>query len=226
MDILPCRKPNRLQGYDYSQNGAYFVTICVKDRAEILGKIQRDTVVGAIINRPSSFGEIVTTAIAQIGEHYPNVFVDCYVIMPNHIHMVIAIDGRLSDEDGRLSDDDGRLIIAPTDGNGDGRLIIAPTDGNGDGRLIIAPTISEDGRLIIALTDIAPTDIAPTISPTVSVMVKEMKSFATKQIGYSIWQRSFYDHIIRNENDYRRIAEYVENNPANWEKDRFHGGKQ
>ena len=52
-----------------------------------------------------------------------------------------------------------------------------------------------------------------------------MKGYATKQIGYSIWQKSFHDHIIRNEQDYIRIAEYIENNPINWEKDCFYTGK-
>jgi len=65
---------------------------------------------------------------------------------------------------------------------------------------------------------------APTAT-TISTVINQMKGYATKQIGYSIWQKSFHDHIIRNEQDYIRIAEYIDNNPINWEKDCFYTGK-
>ena len=61
----------------------------------------------------------------------------------------------------------------------------------------------------------------PQVAPTVSRLIKQWKGVITKRIGFSPWQRSFHDHIIRNEMDYERIAEYIENNPANWESDCF-----
>ena len=155
------RKPNRLDYYDYSQNGAYFITICVKDMKQILAKITLEEIVGANIVRPAALTEIgktVDIAINNIPNIYQDVFIDNYVIMPNHIHLIILIDG--------------------------------------DGRTMFAPTISR--------------------------IIKQLKEYVTKQIGFPLWQRSFHDHIIRNEKDYSRIYQYIENNPLSWELDRYY----
>ena len=89
---LPKRKNIRLKDYDYSQAGAYFVTICVKERKNILS----ETTVGANIVRPNEirltkYGEIVKSAINNIPKYYPNISVDNYVIMPDHIHLLLQI---------------------------------------------------------------------------------------------------------------------------------------
>ncbi|MCL2279822.1 MAG: hypothetical protein FWC20_10520, partial [Oscillospiraceae bacterium] len=68
--------------------------------------------------------------------------------------------------------------------------------------------IRNSGRLIIA--------------PTISQVIKQLKSSVTKQLGFSLWQRSYHDHIIRNHNDYIRIAEYIESNPARWTEDMYY----
>jgi len=105
MKELLQRKRNRLLGYDYSQNGAYFITICIKDKHEILGKI-----VGANFVRPhdssslvpSDIGLLVIKETENLATIYPHVTLDCYVVMPNHVHMIIVIDN------------DGRTEFAPT----------------------------------------------------------------------------------------------------------------
>ena len=158
---LPKRKPNRLKDYDYSQAGAYFVTVCTKDRECILSEIT----VGASIARPfeivlSDNGKIVDKAINNISEIYPSVTVDNYIIMPNHIHLLIQIHN------------------------------------------------SDSGR--------------PMVAPTVSTVVQQMKGYVTKQIGYSVWQKLFHDHIIRNEEDYLKIWDYIEHNACKWEDDCFY----
>ena len=165
----PERKPNRLKNYDYSNPGAYFITICTCNREEILWQT-----VGANNVRPlpfdenlSEYGQIVNKYIKYIHEKYKNVSVEKYVIMPNHIHMILMISG-----------------------NKDGRTM--------DGRTMFAPTT------------------------TVSQIIKQFKGAVTKEIGFSIWQKSFYDHIIRNGNDYENIWEYIESNPQNWQEDCFH----
>ena len=100
---LPKRKKIRLEGYDYSSCGAYFVTICVTDKNASLWNV------GAGIIRPhepplSQYGKIVETAINQIPNHYENVIVDKYCIMPDHVHMIVFI----------MSDEIGRIISATT----------------------------------------------------------------------------------------------------------------
>lgn len=146
---LPQRKQNRLENYDYSQNGAYFITICTKERKKILCEI-----VGANIVRPklTRYGEIVDDAINSITNHYQTVTIDKYVIMPDHIHLLLQI--------------------------------------HSDGRTMFAPTIER--------------------------IVKQTKGYITKQIGFSIFQRSYYDHVIRNQEDYNEIWEYIDNNPKKW----------
>lgn len=89
---LPKRKPNRLSYYDYSTPGAYFITICTKDRRCIFWDN-----VGASIARPkkpqlSEYGLVVDRAIRDIPIHYPAITVDHFVIMPNHIHLLLQIN--------------------------------------------------------------------------------------------------------------------------------------
>ena len=93
---LPIRKPVRLKGYDYSTSGAYFITICTKERAELLSKI----IVGDdahIVpkNQLSDYGLICDKYINSINIKYENVSVDKYVIMPNHIHLIIFLHGTM-----------------------------------------------------------------------------------------------------------------------------------
>ena len=171
----PTRKRNRLQGYDYSRQGAYFITVCTQNRAELFGHI-----VGANCVRPftkvrpvtnvrpftelSKTGHTVKHEIETLSSVYPTVYVSEFVIMPNHVHMVIVIDSR---------DIDGR----------------------------------------------------PQVAPTVSRIIKQWKGSITKRLGFSPWQKSFHDHVIRNQDDYLRIAQYVANNPAQWQMDSLHPSK-
>jgi len=161
MNKLPKRKSVRIPEYDYSRNGAYFVTICVDKMQKVLSKIEGGMEpVGANIVRPklTQIGKIVDNAIKEIPNNYKDIFIDIYAIMPNHIHLIIRIDG--------------------------------------DGRTMFAPTISR--------------------------IIKQLKGVVTKQIGKPIWQKSFYEHIIRNEADYSEIWQYIENNPLKWELDKYY----
>lgn len=148
---FPKRKKIRLQGYDYSTAGAYFITICTQDHRKIFWET-----VGADIIRPneiklSKYGLLVETAIKNIPKHYENIAVDKYCIMSDHIHLLIS---------------------------------------------------STDGRMISA--------------PTMSRTIGQMKRWVSRQTGSSFWQKSYFDHIIRNENDYRENWEYIDRNPQAW----------
>jgi REP element-mobilizing transposase RayT len=91
MKELPQRKPNRLAGYDYSQSGAYFVTICTKNRAELFGSVG-PTVLGRPQVELSETGDIVHTAILHNNRN--DILIDRYIIMPNHIHMIVETGDR------------------------------------------------------------------------------------------------------------------------------------
>jgi len=173
MDIknnhLVKRKINRLKDYDYSQNGAYFITICSKNKENLFGTVlteQDCSSVGAAFCRPqvqlSNIGKVVKKEIEQIASIYKSTLVDCFVIMPNHIHMIITIKN--------LEQQFGRQNAAPT----------------------------------------------------ISRIINQFKRSTSIKVRYSIWQKSYHDHIIRNEQDYNHITEYIDNNPANWLTDTYY----
>jgi REP element-mobilizing transposase RayT len=157
-NCLPVRRGNRLPNYDYSQKGTFFVTICTQDRKHIFGEIVGDAALGVPRVELSECGIIIKSYIHSIAKAKAAVIVDKYVIMPNHVHLIL-----------KISDvDDGTPKAA------------SPT------KAVIPKTINS------------------------------LKGLTTKRIGMPIWQHSYYDHIIRNEDDYLRIVEYMENNPARW----------
>ncbi len=121
--------------------------------------------VGASIARPQEIplnknGQIVDEAIKNIDKIYQNITVDKYVVMLNHIHLLLQIHS--------------------------------------------AP----DGR--------------PMVAPTIDRVIQQMKGYVTKQIGEPIWQKLFHDHIIRGEQDYMEIWQYIDSNPAKWKEDKFY----
>ena len=159
----PTRKGIRLQGHDYSSAGAYFITVCVKDKNELLGRIVGDAALRVPCCELSEHGIFVDVQIRKISTIYPEAFVDNYVIMPNHIHMIVSI-----------------------------------VDMGGTRR---------------------------GASPTKAVLpqiVQGLKSITTKQFGVNIWQRSYHDHIIRNEAEYQKIWQYIDENPQTWTNDRYY----
>ena len=103
-DKLPKRKKIRLEHYDYSSVGAYFITICTKDRRELFWEN-----VGAAISRPedvvlSPIGKLVEQAILQIADHYEEVEVEKFCIMPDHVHLILLL----------MEPESGRQVAAPT----------------------------------------------------------------------------------------------------------------
>ncbi len=161
---LPKRKDPRLKGFDYSKTGAYFLTICTQNRKNILSTIAVGE--GSPLPKLSPYGEIVDGWIQKISEKYPEASVDCYVIMPNHIHILLSI-------------------------------------------------VKVDGRR--------------DPSPTANAVVGWLKYQATKEInklrgsaGDKIFQRSFFDHIVRNRDDYHEICKYIYENPMRWYYDKLY----
>ena len=154
MKDLPKRKQIRIENFDYSTPGAYFITVCTANREKLFWNS-----VGADIIRPqnvplSNTGKIAEQGILQVAEHYENVVVDKYCIMPDHIHMILRIESVFG----------GRMISAPT----------------------------------------------------VATVFGSMKRWVSRQVGRPVWQKSFYEHGIRNQQDYDEIWEYIENNPLTY----------
>ncbi len=96
MKELQTRKPTRLKGYDYSSAGAYFITICTKDKKQLLSHIVGDGVLDIPKNVLTDYGKIADNYINQMDKFYNNISVAKYIIMPNHIHLLLIINNGTS----------------------------------------------------------------------------------------------------------------------------------
>ena len=96
------RKNMRLRGYDYTQNGAYFITICMKNRKNLLGDIQNSQII------TSSIGDLIRSAWQELPTRYPGISIDAFVIMPNHIHGIIIVGATF------MAPSEGSMNRAPT----------------------------------------------------------------------------------------------------------------
>jgi len=191
MYLVKNRKLNRWLGFDYDTPGWYFVTICIKDKRQCLGNVLGGKMV------LNNFGEIALKYWRQISEHYNNIELDEFQIMPNHVHGIIFINKRKS-------------IGAHNVGTGS-------VVGAGDDHKIL--TVGTEQCSV-------PTLRAPTTHyGLLSKMIKSFKEATVKNIkreyNFSFqWQRSFYDHVIRGEKDYNYIKYYIQQNPAKWAEDK------
>lgn len=188
---LPKRKNIRLKDFDYSSNNYYFVTICTKDSKPVLSSIVGDgahtvplqstcsldgahTVQRKIILKP--YGRIAEKHILRINSVYENIRVEKYIIMPNHIHMLIFID--------RFHQDNGTVC----------------NKANYNGSLWTASKEEKDYKGTVW---------APSPTASLSTVVRTFKTMVTKEIGTAIWQRSFYDEVIKDETHFQNVWNYI-----------------
>ena len=160
------RNTLRLQGFDYTQLGAYFVTICTRNRECFLGEVGNGKM------RLNDAGRLVKTVWDELPRHYPHIQLDAYIIMPNHVHGIVWL-----------------------------------TRGAG---LKPAPTNTNDDKARHGLPEI----------------VRAFKTFSARRInslrrtvGTPLWQRNYYEHVIRNDESLNRIRQYIMDNPSRWDED-------
>ena len=172
MSTFHRRKSIRLKGYDYSQPGAYFVTICTKNRKAIFG----DVVDGEM--RMSQMGEIASRCWREIPDHFTNVELDEFVVMPNHVHGIIVI---------------------LDDVNSVGVIHESP----------LPKTTTERRRMLL-----------PKIIGRFKMNSAKRINLLRNSSGIPVWQRNYFEHIVRDEKSMTRIREYIDTNPQRWELDR------
>lgn len=198
----PNRRSIRLKGYDYSQAGLYFITICVQNRVCLFGQVANGEM---ILN---DAGKMVETEWFNLKTRFPNIELHEYVVMPNHFHGILEIVG-------------ATLVVAQND-------TVTPV-----GVSLVDTPIDDTKNADTQLEKGQPQGIAPT-NKTLGDMMDAFKSITTveyirgvKNLGWKpfdrkLWQRNYYEHIIRNEKSYETISEYILNNPAKWQNDKFY----
>jgi len=163
--MLPQRKHTRLKNYDYNQEGLYFLTLCTEKHKKLFSNI-----VGAIHESPecilTQYGLIVQNVLLNLPNKFNNIEITDYVIMPNHVHLIIYIKRAIHE---------------------------SPLQ-----------TRSEISKIVGYL------------KMNISKQIHEINK------NEIIWQRNYYDHIIRNEEDYYTKANYILNNPLKWELDELY----
>jgi putative transposase len=162
-EAYPQRRNLRLRNYDYTHQGAYFITVCTYNKQLLFGNINESTM------RLNPLGEIVDSVWKDIPHHFPEVKNEIFIVMPNHVHGIIVIQ------------ETGRSGHRP----------------------------------------------APTEKHSLTEIVRAFKSFSSLKInkcrqtvGIPVWQRGYFEHVIRNEKEYSRIGEYIIFNTGKWETDR------
>lgn len=184
------RKSQRLPGYDYSQAGAYFITLCVRDRACRLGEI-RDGLMYL-----SYMGEIALQEWQNLPSRWPQLSLDAYVTMPNHIHGIFWLS-----------------VGAPLAG-------------------VRTNLAAQNADSQSAASNWAAARAAPTVGQVVgaykSLVFQQCLAWAKNtntQLGV-LWQRNYWERVIRNQAELTALREYINNNPMNWELDSLHQGNK
>jgi len=167
------RRSIRIKEYDYAQPGGYFVTIVTYQRNCIFGNIVNEEI------QLNAFGKIADECWRAIPDHFPNVELGAYIVMPNHVHGIIVINDRA---DASASARRGTIYRAPTE---------------------------QFGKPIIG---------------SIPTIIRTFKAAVTRRIGRElnatgVWQRNYYEHVIRNHEDWDRIHRYIESNPSMWAED-------
>ena len=214
----------RLKTYDYAQEGLYFITICVKNHLSVFGNITKNNM------ELNEIGEIVCNEWLKTAELRSNVQLHNFVVMPNHFHGILEITRRGVACNALACNAlacNAPTCNVPTCNVPVGNALACKTN-------IATNNIETNNIATMGVARNAPTDNTTTneymssISPKsgeMGVIVRAFKSAVTKNIrfaGYDFeWQRNFYEHIIRDYDDYSRIANYIANNPKKWEDDCF-----
>lgn len=199
---LPQRRSIRLKGYDYSQVGLYFITICVQNRERLFGEI----INGEMILNDA--GMMIEKWYYELMNKFADIKCDEMIVMPNHFHCIVENVGTVGADLRVRPDINGQPV-----GNG---LSV----GNGQTHRS-APTLPILGEHVGS-----PLHAVVQWFKTMSTneYIRGVKKLGWKPFDGRLWQRNYYEHIIRNEQSYQTISQYIINNPVKWQDDKFYRG--
>jgi len=193
----------RLKGYDYSQSGAYFLTICTQNRESLSG----DVVDGEM--RLNDAGHMVWDAWHKIPEHFPHAGIDEFIVMPNHFHGIIMLSGRGDPCDRPvLCVDNDHLSGEHIQGDHKNRPYNMRNTGHPQGTLP-----GSVGRIVQAFKSLSTHEY-----------IRGIRGNGWPSFNGRLWQRNFYEHIIRSEEEINRVRRYIIDNPPKWAEDENNPG--
>ncbi|MEK7993957.1 MAG: transposase [Planctomycetota bacterium] len=175
------RRSVRLAGYDYSQEGWYFITICTQDRRCMFGAIIGDRM------QLNAAGLMVESWGRKLTDKFPVIQTDESIVMPNHFHGIINVGA------------------APC-----GRPDIDESDERSGQPHRVAPTLADLVNWFKTMTT--------------NQYIHGVKREDWQPFDKKLWQRNYYEHIIRNEEELNRFRQYISDNPANWQTDEENPG--
>ena len=191
----------RLPSYDYASNGAYFITICTKNREHFLGEIKNENM------QYSEIGKIACDCWQQIPDHFSFVKLGEWVVMPNHVHGVIFIGKN-------------DPAVRPVD-------TVETQDLASQNNTASQNNVKTQDMQTQDLASLQkPKNKFGPPSKNLASITRGFKIGVTKYARtntdiFDVWQPRFYDRIIRNENELHRISQYIISNPQNWENDDY-----
>jgi len=193
------RRSIRLKGYDYTQAGAYFITICTNNRECLFGEV-----VGGDM-RLNDAGRMVESVWNAMPASYPDVTTDAWVVMPNHVHVIVILSGAGT----------GACPYGDATGHPGDAVGAAPRGRPHGGP---SPNAGQPQRVARTLS-------VPDVVHRFKTMTTKRYADGVKQSGWApfsgrLWQRNYYEHIVRNEASLSRIRQYIADNPARWGFDR------
>ena len=210
----------RLQSWDYSANGAYFITICTKNRQHFFGEIvdmpnlgvsNNNNNLGVSTMQLNELGQLAEQYWLQIPNHFPFIELGNFVVMPNHTHGILIIDKPIVT--------DVVNLLQPSD--------VATSNVN-------MPNV-ETPNVETPNVETPNLGVSTTIGGknekwqlyTIGLIINQYKRIVTinackTHAGFG-WQPRFHDHVIRNAQSFENIQNYIANNPSSWDKDKFNG---
>jgi len=235
--VLPSRRSPRLKGWDYSRSGKYYVTIVTKLNVCWFGEVVEGEM------RYSALGEIARNDWLEIPEHHKHVELGEFIVMPNHVHGILILNAKLADTDVQLNVRTAHSHEANVEDPLNVRTAHSHEAHVEDPFNVRTPHArvaqrvdpmkihsahAPEARIVYPLNvRTTPKGYFSTISPkqdSVSVAIRTYKAAVTtwaRENGFVDfgWHGRFHDHVIRNEQDYRRIADYIRSNPRQWNDD-------